>query len=236
VQYVNRPHLNFRGFCGTIASGSVSVGDDITVLPSKKTSRVKSIVSNEIKELRPKLQDELVETIQTAYAPMSTTLTLEDEIDISRGDMIVKSNSIPELSNNLSVMLVWMNEAAMQLKTNYIIKRATSVINGNFNSIVYKKDIQTFEELQATTLNLNDIAKCTLKLDRGIAVDSYEKNRYTGSFIVIDKYTNETVGAGMIISSLLGDVPTNSREYSQEEIELNAYIRATYPEWNCKEI
>ncbi|MBU1217906.1 sulfate adenylyltransferase subunit CysN [bacterium] len=236
VQYVNRPHLNFRGFCGTIASGSISVGDAITVLPSKKTSRVKSIVSNDIKELRPKLKDESIETIQTAFAPMSTTLTLEDEIDISRGDMIVKSDSTLDVSNKFSVMLVWMNEVPMQLNANYIIKRATSVINGSFHSIVYKKDINTFEELKANTLDLNDIAKCTLNLDRAIAVDSYEKNRNTGSFIVIDKYTNETVGAGMVISSILGNTPTDTRKYSQEERDLNAYIRNTYPEWNCKEI
>jgi sulfate adenylyltransferase subunit 1 len=212
------------------------VGDAITVLPSKKTSKVKSIVSNDIKELRPKLKDESIETIQTAFAPMSTTLTLEDEIDISRGDMIVKSDSTLEVSNKFSVMLVWMNEVPMQLNANYIIKRATSVINGSFHSIVYKKDINTFEELKANTLDLNDIAKCTLNLDRAIAVDSYEKNRNTGSFIVIDKYTNETVGAGMVISSILGNTPTDTRKYSQEERDLNAYIRNTYPEWNCKEI
>jgi sulfate adenylyltransferase subunit 1 len=202
VQYVSRPHLNFRGFAGTIASGEICVGDEITVLPSKKTSKVKSIVSNDIKDLRPIGKDETVETISKAFAPMATTITLEDEIDISRGDMIVKSDDIPQVSNHLSTMIVWMNETPMKLNQNYIIKRATSVLNGSFNSIEFKKNINTFEEVDADTLELNDIAKCTINLDRQIAVDPYHENRYTGSFIIIDRYTNSTVGAGMIVSSI----------------------------------
>lgn len=238
IQYVSRPHLNFRGFCGTIASGSISVGDDITVLPSRKTSKVKSIVANAIKELRPKTKDETVETIETAFAPMATTLTLEDEIDISRGDMIVKTDEIPKVSNNLEVMMVWMNEEPMKLNTNYIIKRATSVINGAFKSITFKKDVNTFEELDTTSLELNDIARCTLSLDRQIAVDPYNDNRYTGSFIVIDRYTNNTVGAGMIIEAAVGtnDQQLTAREYTEAERALNAYIRMYFPEWEAKDI
>ena len=239
VQYVNRPHLNFRGFCGTITSGDISVGDEITVLPSRKTSKVKSIVSNDIKELRPRSKDESIESIKRAFAPMATTLTLEDEIDISRGDMIVKSSDIPDVSNKFSVMMVWMNEQPMALNSNYIIKRATSVINGIFKSVEYKKDINTFEELDAITLELNDIAKCTLSLDRKIAVDPYSENRYTGSFIVIDRYTNNTVGAGMIISSVINenmDNEVNSRKYTEAEQALNEYVRTYFPEWGCKEI
>ena len=238
VQYVNRPHLNFRGFCGTITSGKIEVGDEITVLPSRKTSKVKSIVSNDVKDLRPKGKDETVESIQTAFAPMATTLTLEDEIDISRGDMIVKTNNIPKVSNHLSAMVVWMDEKPLTLNQNYVIKRATSVINGAFNSIEFKKNINTFEEVNTQSLELNDIAKVTLSLDREIAVDPYHENRYTGSFIIIDRYTNSTVGAGMIVSSILGESshePT-LREYTKAEIELNAYIRSNYPEWGCKEI
>jgi len=240
IQYVSRPHLNFRGFCGTIASGSISVGDEITVLPSKKSSKVKAIVSNDIKELRPKSKDEAVESIRRAFAPMATTITLEDEIDISRGDMIVKSEDIPHVSSNLSVMLVWMNEAPMNLNHSYIIKRATSVINGVFKSIEYKKDINSFDELDAKELELNDIAKCTLSLDRSIAVDPYEYNRYTGSFIVIDRYSNETVGAGMIVSSIVGSKQfagnRYNREYTDAEKALNRYIRDNFPEWECQEV
>ena len=237
VQYVVRPHLNFRGFSGTIASGSVQVGDEITVLPSKKTSKVKSIVSNDIKDLRPIGKDETVETIEQAFAPMATTITLEDEIDISRGDMIVKSTDIPKVSNHLSCYVVWMDETPLTLKQNYIIKRATSVINGAFNNIEFKKNINTFEEDEASTLELNDIAKVTLSLDREIAVDPYHENRYTGSFIIIDKYSNATLGAGMIVSSLDGFAHLEEeRVYTKAEIELNEYIRNNYPQWNCKAV
>jgi sulfate adenylyltransferase subunit 1 len=237
VQYVTRPHLNFRGYCGTIASGEIRVGDSITVLPSKKTSKVKAIVSNDIKVLKPLSQDEPVETILHAYAPMATTLTLEDEIDISRGDMIVKTNELPEVSNAFSVMLVWMSEKPMKPNESYVIKRATSVMNGVFEEIAYKKDANTFEELETQQLEINDIAKCTLKLDRVIAVDAYETNRYTGSFIVIDRHSNETIGAGMIIKSVQSsEFRAQSREYTQAEIELNAYIRRHYPHWNCGEL
>jgi sulfate adenylyltransferase subunit 1 len=239
VQYVSRPHLNFRGFSGTIASGKISVGDEITVLPSRKTSVVKSIVSNEIKDLRPIGKDETVETMETAFAPMATTITLKDEIDISRGDMIVKSNSIPQVSNKLEVMVVWMDEKKLELNSNYIIKRATSVINGVFKSIEYKKDINTFDEVKANQLELNDIAKCTLSIDRQIAVDPYNENRHTGSFIIIDRYTNTTVGAGMIVSSIKSEATNEEqkiKEYTKAEVELNEYIRKNYPEWDCKEI
>ncbi len=236
VQYVSRPHLNFRGFCGTIASGSISVGDAITVLPSRKTSKVKSIVSNDIKDLRPKGKDESVESTQRAFAPMATTLTLEDEIDISRGDMIVKSDSIPEVASKFSVMIVWMDEKPLELHQSYIIKRATSVINGSFKSIEYKKDANTFEELQTDTLELNDIAKCTLSVDRDIAVDPYDHNRYTGSFIIIDRYTNSTVGAGMIVEKLGDSLSDSSHKYSEFEIEMNALVRKHFPHWEAKEV
>lgn len=232
VQYVNRPHQNFRGFCGTIASGKVDIGDVITVLPSQKTSRVKSIIGSDIKELRSKGTDENVETIQSAFAPMAVTITLEDEIDISRGDMIVKSYSDIKMANGLEVMVVWMDEELMELSKNYIIKRATSVINGSFTDIEYKKDMQSFEHVETKQLELNDIAKCTLELDRKIVVDTYQKNRDTGSFIIIDRYTNNTVGGGMILSGLDDEV----KVYTDEEKALNKYIRERYPEWGCREI
>ena len=241
IQYVIRPHLNFRGFSGTITSGEIKVGDEITVLPSRKTSKIKSIVANDIKDLRPIKKDEKVETINEAFAPMAVTVTLEDEIDISRGDMLVKSDNIPKVSSYLSAMVVWMNDTPMRLDQEYVIKRATSVLNGKFDSIKYKKNVNTFEQMQTTQLELNDIGKCTLLLDREIAVDAYENNRYTGSFIIIDKYTNETLGAGMIVKSVEnGDSKSleinTKREYTKAEIELNAYIRKNFPEWKCKEI
>ena len=235
IQYVNRPHLNFRGFSGTIASGSVKVGDDITILPSRKRSKIKSIITPDIKELRAKSFEESIETNQEASAQMAITVTLEDEIDISRGDMMVKSGSIPEVSNNFHVMIVWMDDIPLTLNTKYIIKRATSIMNGSFSSIEFKQDINSFEKLSTNILKLNDIAKCTLNIDKEIAIDSYVENRYTGSFIVIDRYTNNTVGAGMILNAA-SSTKADFRKYTLEEIELNKYIRKEFPEWECKTI
>lgn len=236
VQYVIRPHLNFRGFSGTIASGEIRVGDKITVLPSKKQSKVKSIVTPNIKSLKPTAQDEAVETEKEAMAQMAVTLILEDEIDISRGDMIVKSDSIPDISNKLSVMIVWMNEEPMLLNSQYIIKRATSTISGSFTKVDFKKNVNSFAEEDAELLELNDIGKCQLTLDREIAIDAYNANRYTGSFIVIDKYTDSTVAAGMILSSMKNIDFIANKVYSHAEVELNDYIRKHYPEWGCKKV
>ena len=232
VQYVNRPNLDFRGFCGTIAAGSVKVGDEITVLPSGKMTKVKSIINaGDITEANRDV------TTQEAYAPMAITLTTEDEVDISRGDMIVHTKSLPSISNNLKVMLVWMDEKPMTIGRNYDIKRATSVVTGNFEKINYKIDVNTYEKIEVDTLTLNDIASCRMVLNRPIAADAYKTNRLTGSFIVIDRITNNTVGAGMIVGLSRRDSSTLDRKsYSDSEKELNAYIRKHFPEWDCKEI
>lgn len=236
VQYVNRPHLDFRGFAGTIASGSVKVGDEITVLPSGKTTKIKSIVLPGIPNVS---QDSSLLNAQEAYAPMAVTLTTEDEVDISRGDMIVHSEHLPRVSNSLKVMMVWMGEEPMHPSHQYSIKSATSLVRGSFEHINYRVDVNTFERNQVEQLHLNDIASCKLVLNRPIAADPYKKNRSTGSFIVIDRLTNNTVGAGMIVDVSRRDqdcVQTFAREYTQEEIELNAYVRKHFPEWECKAI
>ena len=232
VQYVNRPNLDFRGFCGTIAAGSVKVGDEITVLPSGKMTKVKSIINaGDITEANRDV------TTQEAYAPMAITLTTEDEVDISRGDMIVHTKSLPSISNNLKIMLVWMDEKPMTIGRNYDIKRATSVVTGNFEKINYKIDVNTYEKIEVDTLTLNNIASCRMVLNRPIAADAYKTNRLTGSFIVIDRITNNTVGAGMIVGLSRRDSSTLDRKsYSDSEKELNAYIRKHFPEWDCKEI
>ena len=227
VQYVNRPNLDFRGFCGTVSSGKIKVGESITVLPSKKTSKVKEIIL-------PTIEKNII--TKEASLNMAITLTLEDEIDINRGDLIVKSDSLPQMSNKFSVMIVWMSEKSMKLHNSYIIKRGTTVLNGIASEIMYTKNINTFEEYSAQELHLNDIAKCVFTLDRNIAFDSYNTNRNMGSFIIIDKYTNETIGAGMIISSIIKENEKNKRIYTKEDIELNAFIRKNYPEWDCKSI
>lgn len=234
VQYVNRPNLDFRGFCGTIASGSIKAGDEITVLPSGKTTRVKSIFPPSIPG-----KDAQLLTIDEAFAPMAVTLTTEEEIDISRGDMIVRADHLPRVSNSLKVMMVWMGEEPMTCRNNYYIKAATTVVSGSFDHINYKVDVNSYERVQVEQLALNDIASCKLVLSRPVAADPYNLNRYTGSFIVIDRISNNTVGAGMIVDVSRRDqdkITHEDREYTQAEIELNAYIRKNFPEWECKAI
>ena len=234
VQYVNRPNLDFRGFCGTIAAGSVQVGDEITILPSGKTTKVKSIINGgDITEANRHA------TTTEAYAPMAITITTEDEVDISRGDMIVHTKNIPRVSNSLKVMLVWMDEKPMDPTRSYDIKRATSVVSGNFEHINYKIDVNTYERTQVDTLELNDIASCKMLLTQPIAADSYKDNRLTGSFIVVDRISNNTVGAGMIVGVSRRDEDITklaTKQYTDAEKELNQYIRTHFPEWNCKVI
>ncbi|MDD4884053.1 sulfate adenylyltransferase subunit CysN [Sulfuricurvum sp.] len=234
IQYVNRPNLDFRGFCGTIASGSVKVGDEITVLPSGKTTRIKSILLPSLPGSATRMS-----MIEKAFAPMAITLTTEEEIDISRGDMIVHANHLPRVSNSLKVMMVWMGEEPMKCAKNYYIKAATTIVSGSFEHINYKVDVNSYERVQVDHLGLNDIASCKLVLSRPIAADPYNLNRYTGSFIVIDRLNNNTVGAGMIVDVSRRDqdkITYKHRDYSQAEIELNAYIRKNFPEWECKAI
>lgn len=236
VQWVNRPHLDFRGFAGTIASGSIKVGDEITVLPSGKTTRIKSIIPPIAQNNLLNINESNIVSMNEAFAPMAVTLTTEDEVDISRGDMIVPSAHLPRVSNSLKVMMVWMDDAVMTIGKNYYIKHSTTLVSGSFENINYKINVNTYERQQVDHLELNDIASCRLVLNRPIAVDAYHTNRFTGSFIVIDRITNNTVGAGMIVDVSRRDtdtLPENHREYSQAEIELNAYIRKHFPEWKC---
>jgi len=187
VQYVNRPNLNFRGFAGTLASGIVRKGDEIAVLPSGKTSRVKSIVT---------FDGEL----EQATPGEAVTLTLEDEIDVSRGDMLVHADSRPRIADSFDAMLVWMGEEPMLPGKKYDIKRATSYVPASIASIAHKVDVNTLEKGAASSLQLNEIGEVKVSLDAPIALDGYAQNRTTGAFIVIDRLTNGTVGAGMIIA------------------------------------
>ncbi len=186
VQYVNRPNLDFRGYCGTLTSGIVKPGDAVTVLPSGKSSRVKSIVT---------FDGEL----QEAFPPMSITLTLEDEIDISRGDIIVHSQNIPKATNRFDATLVWMDEKALSIGKTYDIKLLTSRTAGSVTAIRHQIDVNTHECSDANTLQLNEIGRCEVTLERPILADNYKAFRGTGSFIVVDRLSNATVAAGMII-------------------------------------
>jgi len=190
VQYVNRPNLNFRGFAGTLASGIVRKGDEVTVLPSGKRSKVKSIVT---------FDGEL----EQATPGEAITLTLEDEIDVSRGDMLVHADNKPRIADGFEAMLVWMGEEPMLPGKKYDIKRATSYVPGSIASITHSIDVNTLEHGAASSLQLNEIGRVKVSLDAPIALDGYAQNRTTGAFIVIDRLTNGTVGAGMIIADPL---------------------------------
>jgi len=186
VQYVNRPNLNFRGYCGTIASGIIRQGDEITVLPSRKTSRVHSIVTHD---------GELAE----AFAPQSVTLTLEDEIDVTRGDMIVRPGNVPKVAQRFDAELVWMAEQPMVPGKQYIFKQTTKSVIGSITKLRYLIDVNTLHRKDAPRLNLNEIGRCAISLNEPIAFDAYRRNRGTGAFIVIDRISNATVAAGMIL-------------------------------------
>ncbi len=221
VQYVNRPHLNFRGFAGTIVSGQISVGEEVTVLPSGKTSRVKSIYTFD-------------GDLETGYAQQAVTLTLEDEIDISRGDMIVKTGSEPLNASNFKTHLVWMAEDALIPNKQYSFKFATKTVTGTVSNLDHQIDVNTLESKDALHLNLNEIGITDIRLTQNVACDPYTENRATGAFIVIDRMSNGTVGAGMIISKNEGQ--SSSSEHSEFELEFNALVRKHFPHWGAIDI
>jgi bifunctional enzyme CysN/CysC len=187
VQYVNRPNLDFRGFCGTLASGIIRKGDEIMVLPQRQKSRVKSIVTYDGE-------------VDEAFTPQSVTLTLEDEVDCSRGDMIVRPGNVPKASNAFDAMVVWMSPDAMVPGKNYLFKQTTQSATGQIESLRYRVDVNTLHRTPAPDLQLNEIGRCTITLSQPIYYDPYRRNRTTGAFIVVDRITNETVAAGMITS------------------------------------
>ncbi len=186
VQLVNRPNLNFRGYCGTIASGVVKPGDEILVLPSRKTNRVKSIVT---------FEGELPE----AFAGQAVTLTLEKEVDASRGDMLVHPGNLPYVGQAFEAMLVWMAEAPMAPGKQYYLKHATRTTNASVREIRHRVNVNTLVHEPAPRLGLNEIARVVVDLDQAVAFDPYRKNRATGAFVIIDRLTHGTVGAGMIL-------------------------------------
>lgn len=191
VQYVIRPMNNeyhdYRGYAGRVAGGILKKGDAVTVLPSGFTSKIKTI------ELAGK-------ELEEAFAPMSVTITLEDEIDISRGDMIVKTDDQPASTQDVEVMVCWLNEKKLQVNGKYALKHSTKDVRCVVKDVQYKVNINTLEQLEDDkTVGLNDIARLTLRTTAPIVIDKYKQNRTTGSLILVDEATNVTVGAGMII-------------------------------------
>jgi len=186
VQYVNRPNLDFRGFCGTVASGIFKKGDKITALPSGKSSKIKSIVTYDGE-------------LEQAFSPMAVTLTLEDEIDISRGDMLIGAEkTAPTVSDKFKATIVWMAENALTPGRQYTIKLATRSVSGSVAMIHHRIDVNTLEHHDATELHLNEIGSCTVSVNAPVVFDPYLSHKGTGAFIIIDRLTNGTVGAGMI--------------------------------------
>jgi sulfate adenylyltransferase subunit 1 len=189
VQWVCRPQTeeyhDFRGFMGRIEAGSVSVGDEITVLPAGRTSKVKEIVTFD-------------GNLQTAYAPQSITITLTDEIDISRGDMFVKADAMPTVAKEFEAMLCWLSETPLDKNRKYLVKHTTRTAKCLFASVDYRVDVNTLEQHANPVVNMNDIAHVKMKVQQPLVFDSYKRNRASGSFIVIDEATNNTVAAGMI--------------------------------------
>ena len=209
VQHVLRPDLNFRGFSGTVASGVIRKGDKVVCLPSGQHSEVKEIYG--------------VDGIQKeAFSQQSITLTLHDEIDVSRGNMLVPVNNIPKIGNEFEAMIVWMHEEFAESGKNFIFKHTTNLVPGSISNIRYKVDVNSMkrdknEKDINLKINLNEIARCHITLHRSIAFDSYTRNRNTGAFIIIDRLTNITVGAGMIIDRAVSKSLKNDEKNIKRE-------------------
>ena len=189
VQWVNRPNLDFRGYAGTVASGRIGKGDAVVVAASGRTSRIQDIVTYD-------------GSLNAAQAGDAVTLTLDDEIDIARGDVLVEPTARPEVSDQFAAHIIWMNEEALMPGRSYFLRIGTKTVPATITTIKHKIDVNTREHLAATTLGLNDNAFCNVSTSVPVAFDPYSENRKTGSFIVIDRFKNQTVGAGMVAFGL----------------------------------
>ena len=225
VQYVLRPNLDFRGFCGKVASGVVRKGDEIMALPSGKISRVKSIVTYDGE-------------LEEAFPPMCVTLTLEDEIDISRGEMLVHPDNKPNEGRSFESILVWMDEEPMDCSKKFYIKHTTNTTRALVDSVKYKINVNTMEKSPADHLELNEIGCVTFSTGKELFFDAYKKNKQTGAFILIDPITNNTSAVGMIVRP----VTDNERSVESDIISLNLQELGISPEHYdavekvCKEV
>lgn len=225
VQYVNRPNLDFRGYCGTLASGILKPGDDITVLPSGKESKVKALVTYD-------------GDLEYAIPGEAITVTLEDEIDISRGDMIVHRENQPHVSSHFKATVVWMTEQPLVAGKQYNFKVGVSDSSGVMTTVDSQIDVNTLAKNSADKLELNEIGVCEFSLTKPVVFDAYKRNHTTGAFIIIDRLTNVTIGAGMIteaVSEAQASIASSS-EFSAFEVELNALIRKHFPHWDAKDL
>jgi adenylyl-sulfate kinase len=207
VQYVLRPDLDFRGFSARVASGIIRKGEEIMVLPSRKTSKIKEIITYD-------------GNLDEAFPPQSVTITLEDEIDISRGDMIVYPDNLPRVERHFESMLVWMDEKPMDPNVNFFLKHANNTTRMRIDKIQYKIDVNTLQKSSIDHFELNEIGRVVITTNKAIFFDPYKKNHSTGSFILIDPMTNNTVAVGMIIDRLNAeDLP--SKIVDEKTLEAN---------------
>ncbi|QJQ95234.1 MULTISPECIES: sulfate adenylyltransferase subunit CysN [Halomonadaceae] len=224
VQYVNRPNLDFRGYCGTLAAGILRPGQKIKALPSGKRSTVERIVTFD-------------GDLEIAYPGQAVTVTLEDEIDISRGDWIVAEEAEVPLSNAFEADIVWMHEDALAPGRLYDFKLATRDLSGEVSAIDYQIDVNSLEKHAAESLTLNAIARCQVELTAKVPLDDYRRSPGTGSFIVIDRLSNVTVGAGMIRGVAAGgDGAKSDVDWHAFEVELNALVRKRFPHWEARDV
>lgn len=227
VQFVNRPNLNFRGYCGTLAAGTLKPGDDITVLPSGKETKIKALVTYD-------------GDLQQAVPGEAITVTLHDEVDVSRGDMIVHRDHQPHVSSHFKAMVVWMTEQPLVIDKQYNIKVGVTETTGMMSHVDHQIDVNTLAQHQVNALQLNEIGLCEFALNKPVVFDAYKRNRHTGAFIIIDRLTNVTIGAGMITEAVTGLTDTSTippqPDISAFESELNALIRKHFPHWDAKDV
>ncbi|MDD4108322.1 MAG: adenylyl-sulfate kinase, partial [Prolixibacteraceae bacterium] len=205
--YVLRPDLDFRGFAGRVASGIIKPGETVQALPSQKISKVKSIPSYD-------------GDLEKAFPPQSVTLVLEDEIDISRGEMLVKPDNLPRTGRHFESMLVWMDEEPMDLSTQFFLKHTTNTTRARIDTLRYKVDVNTLEKSDIDRLTLNEIGRTVITTAKPLFFDPYKKNKNTGSFVLINPVTNNTVAVGMIIDKLESkNLPSRITDTDKENIK-----------------
>lgn len=209
VQSVIKVDKNLRAYTGSVEGGVVSVGEDVIVLPSLKKSKIKSIISSE-------------KEVDSAFNPQSVALVLEDEIDVSRGDMIVRENNIPEISNELEAIICWMGDVPLELGNTYIVKHTTKTVRGSVHKLHNRLNIDTLHREKTQNLKLNDIGRILLKTNEPLFFDQYAKNRNTGAFILIDEVSNSTVGAGIVLrkSQKLKSIPSKENLHVNKGVTL----------------
>jgi len=220
VQLVSRPNSEFRGFQGTVVSGHVAVGDAVRVLPSGTVSTVKEIVTFD-------------GHLTQAYAQQAVTITLNDEVDVSRGNMLVKKDALPHVSARLRARVIWLHDTPMKVDRQYYVKFNCKTTSGEIEKLHHRIDVNTLAEKAAEELAMNEIGLVDVKLTEPMAFDNYSKNKQTGGFIIIDRLTNLTVGAGMIDAALLAEKSTenaNITGLSAFEHELILLLRKHFPE------